>query len=62
MAVWSRAQHRHVLPLLATYDDGTQPILVSPWIEHGNLVSYLFDHRDANRRELVGSKTACDGP
>lgn len=54
--MWKRADHRHVLRFLGTYEDEEQCILVLPWIENGDLVTYLFNNPPADvtiRRALV---------
>ncbi|KAG8896692.1 hypothetical protein FRB99_008760 [Tulasnella sp. 403] len=54
MNIWSRATHPHIVPLrgYALEGDGT-PSLISPWFEHGDVLSYLKKYPFADRRRLV---------
>ncbi|KZV89900.1 kinase-like protein, partial [Exidia glandulosa HHB12029] len=58
--LWRKAAHDHVQPLLGVHmlhKDDQAPlwtaILISPWVDSGNLVKYLLTHPDADRKELL---------
>lgn len=52
--IWSRLSHENILPLLGFYGTGNDPIsMVSPWMDNGNLTTYLKKNESANRQELV---------
>jgi hypothetical protein len=57
--VWGRLQHEHILPLLGlSYGYGPLPGLVSPWMDNGTLIDFLYKrHKTFTRYErfrLVG--------
>jgi serine/threonine protein kinase len=54
MDIWGRLSHPHIVPLrgYAIEDDGT-PELISPWFEHGDVLSYLTKFPSADRKKLV---------
>lgn len=52
--IWNRLSHENILPLLGFYSSGNDPIImVSPWMDNGNLTTYLRHNESANRQELV---------
>lgn len=56
--IWSRLSHENILPLLGFYSTGNDPIImVSPWMDNGNLTTYLKHNQSANRQELVSPST-----
>ncbi|KZV96058.1 kinase-like protein [Exidia glandulosa HHB12029] len=46
-------QHPNVLPLWGTAEIASSPVLVSPWVENGNLKEYLAKNPEANRLSLM---------
>lgn len=54
-SVWSRLDHVNILPLQGlTFEHSTQSLsLVSPWMETGDLTSYLRYHSPIYRLSLV---------
>ncbi|KAJ3534584.1 hypothetical protein NMY22_g6861 [Coprinellus aureogranulatus] len=64
--VWANHQHAGVLPFLGVFQQGNDAdynelCLVSPFLEHGTVVSYLKSHPTANRcllmRDILGAMT-----
>ena len=52
--VWSALRHANVLPLHGmTMTDG-RFVMVSEWMENGNINEFVRMHPDANRLGLVG--------
>lgn len=56
---WSKCQHPNVLPLLGLVEFQGRIGMVSPWIDHGSVLSYLRRRPDADRRQLCYG--ICDG-
>ncbi|KAG9048233.1 hypothetical protein FS837_000432 [Tulasnella sp. UAMH 9824] len=50
--IWSRANHPNVHPFLG-YRTVPQPMLVSPWCQHGNLSDYLRDNPNLARADKL---------
>ncbi|TDL22512.1 kinase-like protein [Rickenella mellea] len=52
---WQELQHRNISSFFGMCDDEFKPrlTLVSPWMEHGDMVSYLKQKQDIDRRGLV---------
>lgn len=57
MTIWSRLQHRNVLPFLGLVDLSGENMmetgLVSPWVKSGNVTDYLQKNPGANRVPMV---------
>ena len=51
---WSTLNHPNVLPLLGAVMDRQEFVMVSEWMENGNINEFVEVHRDANRLDLVG--------
>ncbi|TDL17488.1 kinase-like protein [Rickenella mellea] len=53
--IWRQMNHKNVLPFYGCCDDLFSPrvALVSPWMEHGDLMGYLSRNPDVHRFELV---------
>ena len=51
---WSALRHPNVLPLLGATMTGTRFVMVSEWMENGNINEFLGVHPDADRLGLVG--------
>ncbi|KAG6822959.1 hypothetical protein H0H92_011917, partial [Tricholoma furcatifolium] len=49
--------HPNILPLLGVHREGDMQSLVYPWMESGDLVSYLKRYPDSNRLQLVKSSS-----
>ncbi|KDQ18585.1 hypothetical protein BOTBODRAFT_104187, partial [Botryobasidium botryosum FD-172 SS1] len=56
--IWKRLRHRHVLPLIGicTLPDGTY--MISPWMQHGNIMSYLDNNEDVDCIRLLAQAAA----
>ena len=50
---WKTLCHPNVLPLLGVKMDNKQFVMVSEWMENGNINEFVKAHRDVNRFELV---------
>ncbi|KAJ7938157.1 kinase-like domain-containing protein, partial [Mycena leptocephala] len=53
--VWKDLHHQHILPFLGIDRDSfpSSFCMVSPWMEHGTVVTYLKDHGHANVGKLL---------
>jgi hypothetical protein len=49
--MWNRRQHPNILPLLGVSDQDF--LMVSEWMENGNIKQYILAHPDANLPSLV---------
>ena len=50
---WKALSHPNVLPLLGVTMGKSQFVMVSEWMENGNINEFIKSHRDADRFELV---------
>lgn len=53
LAAVQQVRHRFILPFLGTVMGNTYTVIVSPYMENGDLLEYLKAHPDANRRILI---------
>ncbi|KAF9448630.1 kinase-like protein, partial [Macrolepiota fuliginosa MF-IS2] len=57
MILWDQAEHPNILPFYGICYLGNGPLkqicLVSPWMENGNIVTYLRNHSSIPRRLLT---------
>ncbi|KAF8068001.1 kinase-like domain-containing protein [Lyophyllum atratum] len=51
--LWGQLSHPNVLPIYGLYRYGSRPCLVSPWMENGDLNSFLSRYPQTNRILLV---------
>ena len=51
---WNTLNHPNVLPLLGVTMDDQQFVMVSEWMENGNINEFIKAHWDVDRFELVG--------
>ncbi|KAJ7103769.1 kinase-like domain-containing protein [Mycena epipterygia] len=52
--VWARLKHKNLVPFLGISDDiALWPVLISPFYELGHLGSFLSNHLEANRQNIV---------
>ena len=51
---WNTLSHPNVLPLLGVTMDDQQFVMVSEWMENGNINEFIKAHWDVDRFELVG--------
>ena len=51
---WKHLCHQNVLPLLGVKMCNDQFVMVSEWMDNGNIIEFIEAHRDVNRFELVG--------
>jgi len=56
---WNDLSHPNVLLLLGATMDGKQLVMVSKWMEHGNVNEFTKANPDADRVELVGFSPNC---
>ncbi|EIN04829.1 kinase-like protein, partial [Punctularia strigosozonata HHB-11173 SS5] len=50
--VWKRLNHPHIVPFIGI-DPSYHACIVSEWMEHGDVMSYLESHPRANRVQLI---------
>jgi serine/threonine protein kinase len=50
---WNALSHPNVLPLLGVVMNSRRFVMVSEWMENGNINEFVKTHRDANRIKLV---------
>lgn len=50
---WKRLSHPNILELIGVTMNDRECTMVSPWMECGNIMSYLRENRDVNPLELV---------
>ncbi|EIN03644.1 kinase-like protein, partial [Punctularia strigosozonata HHB-11173 SS5] len=50
--VWKRLNHPHIVPFIGI-DPSNQACIVSEWMEHGDVMSYIESHPRANRVQLI---------
>ena len=60
VVTWKSLQHPNVLPLLGVTMGERLFAMVSEWMVNGNIVEFVKAHREANRFELVGSRSHTD--
>ena len=53
MRIWTDLKHRNVLPCLVFAEYNNSLVLVSDWMENGNLIQFLSSNADAHRLEMV---------
>ncbi|KDQ18697.1 hypothetical protein BOTBODRAFT_103893 [Botryobasidium botryosum FD-172 SS1] len=52
--IWGKLRHAHVLPLIGVCTlANSMTYMVSPWMHHGNIMSYLKDNEDVDRIRLL---------
>lgn len=54
--MWNRRPHPNILPLLGVSAD--KFIMVSDWMENGNIRQYVSNHPDVNRPLLVSEASS----
>ncbi|KAJ3338741.1 hypothetical protein HDU93_009147 [Gonapodya sp. JEL0774] len=62
--VWWKLKHQNILPLLgACIDAQGEPYMISPLMENGSVMEYLYKHPEANtpRRKLELLSDICSG-
>ena len=52
--MWKVLRHPNVLPLIGVTMSENQFAMISDWMANGNISSFVKEHPDANRLELVG--------
>ena len=53
--VWKHISCSHILKFYGAFYRDHQPVIVTPWMLHGNITEYLEKHADADRLRLVNS-------
>ena len=46
---WDALNHPNILPLLGVTMDGGQFVMVSEWMENGNVIEFIRSHRGKMR-------------
>ena len=55
--MWKFLRHPNILPLIGVSILGTRFVMVSEWMENGNINEFAKAHPNADRLGLVGSPT-----
>ena len=50
---WKHLQHPNILPLLGVTVSGHRFMMVSKWMENGNIIQFIGKDQDINRTLLV---------
>ena len=53
LSIWAGLHHENILPLIGMAIFDGVPVLVSEWMENGNLVQFLSANINADRLEMV---------
>ena len=56
--MWNRRSHPNILPLLGVSNKGLDFIMVSEWMENGNVKQYISNNPGVNRPSLVSEVDA----
>ncbi|KAF9785320.1 kinase-like domain-containing protein [Thelephora terrestris] len=51
---WKTLQHPHVLPLIGVNTSGAHFVMVSEWMNNGNINEFVKENPDKNRLKLLG--------
>jgi len=51
--MWKALYHPNVLPMLGVTMTETRFVMVSEWMENGDITEFVKTHTDVNRPELV---------
>ncbi|KAE9399212.1 kinase-like protein [Gymnopus androsaceus JB14] len=51
--IWKHANHRNIAPFIAALVHAPSPCLISPWMNHGNIISYLKEHPETDIQPLI---------
>ncbi|KAF9646909.1 kinase-like protein [Thelephora ganbajun] len=57
VVIWKTLHHPNVLPLIGVTMTEKQFVMVSEWMENGNINMYVKAHTNVNRLELLGDVT-----
>lgn len=60
MIIWKRLSDPNILPLLGAYMHGPELVMVSEWMDNGNIKQYLHRNPRANKPSLVRDPLAFD--
>ena len=51
--IWSTLRHPNVLRLVGVTMMGERSVMVSEWMDNGDIIQFLRKKKDANRLQLV---------
>ncbi|KAF8076963.1 kinase-like domain-containing protein, partial [Lyophyllum atratum] len=51
--LWGQLSHPNLLPIFGLYQYTTRLCLISPWMENGDVISFLREHPQSNRLLLI---------
>ena len=51
--LWNALRHPNILPLIGVIMAKTELMMVSEWMQNGNLNRFVREHQEVNRFELV---------
>ena len=57
---WKALRHPNALPLLGVMMNDKEFVMVSKWMDNGNITEFIKKRRDANRFKLVGLRSTVD--
>ena len=60
MIMWKRLSDPNTLPLIGAYMDGPDLVMVSEWMDNGNIKQYLQGNPRVNKPALVSPHPAFD--
>ena len=60
MIIWKRLSNPNILPLIGAYMHGPELVMVSEWMDNGNVKKYLQRNSHANKPSLVRAPPTLD--
>ena len=57
---WKALRHQNALPLLGVMMKNREFVMVSQWMDNGNINEFIETHGNANRFKLVGFCSTID--
>ena len=57
---WKALRHPNLLPLLGAMMSDNEFVMVSQWMDNGNINEFIETHGNANRFKLVGFCSTVD--
>lgn len=60
MIIWKRFSDPNILPLIGAYMRGPELVMVSEWMQNGNIKQYLHKNPHVNKPSLVCASPTLD--
>lgn len=60
MIIWKRLSDPNILPLIGAYMRGPELVMVSEWMQNGNIKQYLHKNPHVNKPSLVHASPTLD--